>query len=1534
VHETATGAKRVQTVLVDRESNDAIRIVPELHPIAAGGSGRGQLHVTCDGNHVEGSPFGVSLQPTKWIWNQLSKAPAEGPADRHTPIYGEINETGVAKILAWWRDNAGLGADSVFMEAGSGRGKPCFLAKLQFDVGTVVGVEVVPERRFIAEYLRRVLLRSGISSMDEMSFLVSDLCVGAASPVGSAIAAAGEHDDDIEMDRTPWSALTHWYTFDTGFPPDVMEAVGKLINSLVHRGGELEHFACFHSPERLGEHGFDMKALRLAHKTIVNMEGSAQGHTCYVYSTNPELALEKWTEDEGLYVDPDTLEMICSSSEEDSDDDDDDPQPVSPPAEPQAGSHTWLTMQIQVPKGMVPGQVCKIFDPDGRPHFIKIPRECRPLPGKSVSDLHFIKQVPKQYTTSVLRTLDRDELRQWLRHRRQKLPGNTRHEVLLDVACDYINQAQNPAPSVPKGWQTHWSGEYKRWYFVHAESQISCWEHPQDRSDANANPSRKQAAPKARPQTSRGSRTGSSAGDDTPQLYAELFSRIPRPKTERALAQEFNDRELRIIMKFNGMMINNHNPVTDKYVEKSKLEKCQTLAATPLKRPEAVTAELGAAAKSSPKMSKAQLSTKLPRDLNWNEFQREAVAAGYPNSNTKLAEAWRHYKRPPAAQREKSATILTAAQRQTALTLSQSSPGMSWNDFQCHGTIQAMFDRLDGGIVNKNALMAGVWRQYQADQQPAAAAQTGRAAQHPPLQRVAFVAGDKVVWICWDHEVAEGEIGVCTGNCDQDGDPELKFSPGGWVGCLPSEELIKLPNATYVPNGLKSVPAPSPASIADSGSGSGSDSASETSVASIAASAASATSAEQPVQITAAMQRRAVSRLEEMRKGAGKITDERFDEVQAILRSTMLLDNKVAAISLALHRGRKDINLQDFTDVIIASGLPVTHYTPDAFRNFWRGSDPYHGAPLKKAEKMLRQETAPQQSSSAVVTIPVPIAAPTLTCKVAALASAPVPHALPDTRLSSVPSVEPLMEFDGSAGWTVPEEELLVNYVMKHGARQWDNCAAEIGTGRTGSACGQHYRTHLRPVHGHKEGTLAMDEHEQPERSLENAVPTSKQQPASGRTSTRLAAAAGATAAAVVAASSAAGTAAVPVDYRQIAGGWKQREEEALVEHIERRGVGNWDIASISVSAVGKGRSSSSCRSHYFDVIAPRQQHAKSTGSGGAAPGEDIYASLPSGLDWNSFQTRIRVFGNAASKYWQAYCTRASSASAQGHEREHEQREGQDAQESDSEREDDDDDESDDEEDESQGMNEQEDEDEDQEHSAVAGTAATRPAPAKQRSAANSGSALRLAPSTSAARRGALSKAQLSTNLPQDLNWNEFQREAVAAGYPNSNTKLAEAWRHYKGNGGGGSSGGGGRGNKRAPASPVDAPPPKKQARAMPPPAAAARPVAKRPAPRPASQQGQQEQQQQQRQQKQQRQQASASSSTFQQNRFAALQKRPSGTSAGGRRGRVRKQVVRAGMVDITRPGISLVRSKSCASPRHSPRMHCACVGQRARCAS
>ena len=87
-----------------------------------------------------------------------------------------------------------------------------------------------------------------------------------------------------------WSSLTHWYSFDTGFPPNLMKALACRVNNLVYgEGASLRHFACFKDPCTLEEYGFDMRCLRLAHKIPCHMEGSTQGHTCYLYSTDPEL---------------------------------------------------------------------------------------------------------------------------------------------------------------------------------------------------------------------------------------------------------------------------------------------------------------------------------------------------------------------------------------------------------------------------------------------------------------------------------------------------------------------------------------------------------------------------------------------------------------------------------------------------------------------------------------------------------------------------------------------------------------------------------------------------------------------------------------------------------------------------------------------------------------------------------------------------------------------------------------------------------------------------------------------------------------------------------------------------------------------------------------------------------------------------------------------------------------------------------------------------------------------------------------------
>ena len=614
-----------------------------------------------------------------------------------------------------------------------------------------------------------------------------------------------------------------------------------------------------------------------------------------------------------------------------------------------------------------------------------------------------------------------------------------------------------------------------------------------------------------------------------------------------------------------------------------------------------------------------------------------------------------------------------------------------------------------------------------------------------------------------------------------------------------------------------------------------------------------AAAGQQAVVVSGSMQRKAVQHIAEMRKATGKITDERHAAIQEALRSAIPLEKKVTgehignpdqtdsqgcfrrgfpgmflreitmrlyatALSVILHKGRKDINCTEFTDVVIGSGLPVSHYTPQVFREFWRGTHPEQIAGLvtlapepvdaeiyeceggcgfestdldaverhEAASALCRQHApkAVQKQPTAAAAWPV---AQTASRTVSNSDWAPIWTALeehgwsleregainhfmpPGVRRGELGPDRPRSRVDyfdsrtqvvahlaatgvgslavaaqktaaapapvaaaapmavGARSWPEEEDAFLVQWVIANGARDWNTCASELKTGRSGSACGQHYRTDLRPTHGHKEGT--GKQHSKP---------------------------------------------------------------------------------------VGK-------------VVSPDKSKAK--------PG------------------RPRAVA-------------AASASPEEDDRREEVEEEQEE--------------------------EQEAEDEEEDEQEEEAAAAVGAAPRASRGGGASGRTL--------------TKAQVAATVGSGLSWNEFQREAVAAGFANKNKLLAEAWRFYKGKqtaaattkaaplaAAAASAGGSGR-RKRGPASPVDAPPPKRAAAAAtgvsPPGTAAAQRTGGRftsPAGRPAQPAASKR---------------AAPADTVVPNRRSAT---PAGVPAGGRRGRARNPVVRNGMVDITQPGISLV---------------------------
>eukprot|EP01052_Picozoa_sp_SAG31_P019025 SAG31_NODE_1371_length_8605_cov_20.357630_2_plen_508_part_00 len=66
--------------------------------------------------------------------------------------------------------------------------------------------------------------------------------------------------------------------------------------------------------------------------------------------------------------------------------------------------------------------------------------------------------------------------------------------------------------------------------------------------------------------------------DTLTDLYEQIFERVPLDGTTvEYMAREFSDKEIRVLMSMNKMRINNYNPQTGKYTEKTKHDKIKTL---------------------------------------------------------------------------------------------------------------------------------------------------------------------------------------------------------------------------------------------------------------------------------------------------------------------------------------------------------------------------------------------------------------------------------------------------------------------------------------------------------------------------------------------------------------------------------------------------------------------------------------------------------------------------------------------------------------------------------------------------------------------------------------------------------------------------------------------------------------------------------------------------------------------------------------------------------------------------------------------
>lgn len=184
-------------------------------------------------------------------------------------IYGEITQKSFQRVVDYLKAECEFTSESTFMDIGSGLGKPNFHTAVDPGVKLSFGLEL--------EMLRWQL------SIHNLKHVIS----------GHPKFSSGEHRvmflaGDI-TDAQTFDPFTHVYSFDVGFPPQVMDHMASSFNAS-HR--QTKYFISFHHPRRiLDEYGFEVELLT---KIATSMSGSSEGHTCYVYQRkNSETTLKK-----------------------------------------------------------------------------------------------------------------------------------------------------------------------------------------------------------------------------------------------------------------------------------------------------------------------------------------------------------------------------------------------------------------------------------------------------------------------------------------------------------------------------------------------------------------------------------------------------------------------------------------------------------------------------------------------------------------------------------------------------------------------------------------------------------------------------------------------------------------------------------------------------------------------------------------------------------------------------------------------------------------------------------------------------------------------------------------------------------------------------------------------------------------------------------------------------------------------------------------------------------------------------------------
>ncbi|KAJ0392676.1 hypothetical protein P43SY_006955 [Pythium insidiosum] len=170
-------------------------------------------------------------------------------------IYGEITQNSFQRVVDYMKAHCELTERSLFLDVGSGLGKPNFHVAIDPGVEVSYGIELED-------------LRWQLSLHNLKSVMALDINKNKAS---RTIFTAG----DITHAHT-LNPFSHIYSFDVGFPPDVMESMAQTFNR-----SDARYLVSFHSPRKI----IDMYEFNVENigRVATSMAGSNEGHTCYFY---------------------------------------------------------------------------------------------------------------------------------------------------------------------------------------------------------------------------------------------------------------------------------------------------------------------------------------------------------------------------------------------------------------------------------------------------------------------------------------------------------------------------------------------------------------------------------------------------------------------------------------------------------------------------------------------------------------------------------------------------------------------------------------------------------------------------------------------------------------------------------------------------------------------------------------------------------------------------------------------------------------------------------------------------------------------------------------------------------------------------------------------------------------------------------------------------------------------------------------------------------------------------------------------------